>query len=420
MALQQGAPALVDLAEFSQATNVGPANEINISGWINLDYYYQLITEGRFTDTERYVFMLFGEGDTYESREVRAAISLHETQLDKFDALFAGMVLRDGPNGPILKISGEIDTSVALKGQFNEVLWEEGLIQSPEFVFVVPYFEGREVALQPNPKAASETRLLFNLISLGLALFGVGRFAFFKIIGGKPRENKGVQAEVHTYGSVAARSQSTANARVLQAPKNTQLAELYEKYGVPSGAEAATNQASQPIAQADEPLKHAAEGDRKPLPASSAKPNRLLRSVYALAGVLVLGVLLMLGSASETMNGIMSAVWSTGGQGASEPAVVLPTDGSNLAAAPISPDTGALPVVLSAIDLQDKNVQVNIALLGVLGVFGLIFLVINLAGGGTGKKRVRMPKPTKRCMSRAEVKTKLATDPFSRLRAEAR
>lgn len=43
LALAEGPPAPVDAALFDRERDAGAANEVNISGWVNFDYNYELI-----------------------------------------------------------------------------------------------------------------------------------------------------------------------------------------------------------------------------------------------------------------------------------------------------------------------------------------------------------------------------------------
>ncbi|MDJ0826748.1 MAG: hypothetical protein QNJ16_14705 [Rhodobacter sp.] len=291
IARAQGAPAPVDLTEFQPDEHVGAADEVHVTGWVDVDYNYHLVKRRKGLDTERYALMLFGAGDADGSREVRAAIVLTETDRDTFVDGLPPKIVDYTETGPILKLNGQMKTSVTLDDMFYDALREQGLKRADNFIFIEPYLEGREAALASDPNAAHKVLQTSRSIAALLAMLGFLRF----FTGGPQRpqtvrrEKRDAMAEMHRAASAALAQRgepapgytSDANAAAFQAPANSPIAEFYKKY-------------ERPVAPVAEPA-IAPEPELKP--AAKKRPSRkwLLLALAAVAiggfGVLSLDVI---------------------------------------------------------------------------------------------------------------------------------
>ena len=69
-----GPPPSVDLSVFKRATDRGAADEVHVRGWIETGYNYELVEHTYGVPTNRrFLYMLFGEGDTPGSKTVRSS-----------------------------------------------------------------------------------------------------------------------------------------------------------------------------------------------------------------------------------------------------------------------------------------------------------------------------------------------------------
>ncbi|WP_281842559.1 hypothetical protein [Sinisalibacter aestuarii] len=186
-ALDAGIPAAVDLGAFDRETDRHRAGEVHVRGWIDTDLNYELVQRTNGVPTSRrYMYMLFGEADPAGSPVVRAAMVLTGDEQETFvDGLDRWMV-DFGAQGFIFQINGFGETSVTLGGLARDAIEDEGLRTSEDFIFVEPFFEGREAALAPHG-VPQKSRMIFWAVAAGVALIGVVKRRFGKSAGRKPR-----------------------------------------------------------------------------------------------------------------------------------------------------------------------------------------------------------------------------------------
>lgn len=154
-ALEQGIPAVVSLNDFDLEKDVHAANEVNVRGWINSEYNYELtLTEGgrsSATDEVRRMFVLFGPDDAGDSKQARAALLFEPDMTDELLAeIFKTGEVQNGQ--AIATVNGERDESPDLEDLAWDALRKEGLITGANFMFISPWERGREKALEPDDK----------------------------------------------------------------------------------------------------------------------------------------------------------------------------------------------------------------------------------------------------------------------------
>lgn len=173
-ALELGAPAPVDLGAFDIFRDIHAADEVHVSGWIDADLNYELVKKrkGVTTDT-RQMFMMFGTEDSKGAPEVRAALLLteeeRETLAGHIDEYNRGL----NDEGEILMaFNGFAGTSASMGDMAADAIAEQGLVQSENFIFVEPFFDGREAALAPRG-LPEKSRYIGWAIAAIVALIGV-------------------------------------------------------------------------------------------------------------------------------------------------------------------------------------------------------------------------------------------------------
>lgn len=175
LALAEGPPAPVDAALFDRERDAGAANEVNISGWVNFDYNYELIRKRNGITTGRaFMYVLFGEQDGPESRTPRMVIVMKPEEKDAFVEKLDEYVTGFAAQGPILTVNGTLGSNGFLS-LVNDALRDEGLATG-NVVTVEPFVYGREAALSVEG-VPEQTRYAFWLGAAVVALFGLGRFA---------------------------------------------------------------------------------------------------------------------------------------------------------------------------------------------------------------------------------------------------
>lgn len=140
-ALEQGIPAAVSLNDFDLEKDVHAANEVNVRGWINSDYSYELIlTEGGRSspaDEIRRMFVVFGPNDATDSKQARAALIVKPDMTDAFiEEIFRAGKVQNGQS--IATINGQRDENPDLEDLAWDALEKEGLIAASNFMFISP------------------------------------------------------------------------------------------------------------------------------------------------------------------------------------------------------------------------------------------------------------------------------------------
>lgn len=145
--------AAVSLNDFDLEKDVHAANEVNVRGWINSEYNYELtLTEGgssSATDEVRRMFVLFGPDDAGDSKQARAVLLFEPDMTDEvLEEIFKTNEVQNGQ--AIATINGERDESPDLEDLAWDALRKEGLITASNFMFITPWEGGREKALEPD------------------------------------------------------------------------------------------------------------------------------------------------------------------------------------------------------------------------------------------------------------------------------
>lgn len=173
-ALEQGLPEAVDLGAFDRTNDRHAANEVNVYGWFDPELNYELVKRrnGVPTDT-RYLYMMFGTADPKGAREVRAALMLTKKERERFiDTIDEYLVGLTDSGEFLYAFNGFGDTSATLGDMASDAFKEQGLAKSADFIFIEPFFEGREAALAPHG-VPEKSRQIGWLIAAAVALIGV-------------------------------------------------------------------------------------------------------------------------------------------------------------------------------------------------------------------------------------------------------
>lgn len=146
-ALRAGPPAPVDLSNFDRAADVGPAQEVNVIGWIDSAHNHRLVerVNGAIT-SEKYLYMLFGKGDGTASGEVRAAVVLSKAEKDYFISHLDDFVIGRHGDNFLFNFNGAVGAPDGMSSLVNNVIAGQGLTMAGDFFYLDPFLTGREVA----------------------------------------------------------------------------------------------------------------------------------------------------------------------------------------------------------------------------------------------------------------------------------
>jgi len=161
-ALLMDVPAPVAIDEFTKA-DVHLADEVHVTAWINTDHNYELTKQRKGTDTVRRMFVLFGPGDTPDTKVARGVVVLHPVDVDAF----LGQVLSTADvTDPrfVFSLLGKRVRSPDLSDMVDDAFDERGLSKDSDFLVVEPYLEGRAAALAPDPEAPRQVATIFGVL----------------------------------------------------------------------------------------------------------------------------------------------------------------------------------------------------------------------------------------------------------------
>lgn len=159
-ALAAPMPELVNLSDFNRSTDVGLMDETYVSGWIDTDHNTHLTKSKSGIQTgERYMFVMFGKDDDSLTKTARAALILTESEKARFIRDVDQYIVRDSANGPVLAFNGRASGWSDFARVADKAFSKQNLRKAPDFVFLEPYWEGREVVFAPKKDEVLETRL---------------------------------------------------------------------------------------------------------------------------------------------------------------------------------------------------------------------------------------------------------------------
>jgi hypothetical protein len=172
-ALEAPAPELTDIGTFDSDRDIHAADEVNIVALIDHDLDYELVerTNGVPT-TRRHLYMLFG-ADEFGSKVVRGALMLDKGEEAAFiDGKADEWAVGATADYWVYAFNGFAKRAVKLDEMVDDAIAEQGLTKAEDFIFIAPFFEGREAALAAHG-VPDQTRQVFWGIAAFVALIGV-------------------------------------------------------------------------------------------------------------------------------------------------------------------------------------------------------------------------------------------------------
>jgi len=159
--------------------------------------------------------LLFGQGDEVDSKVVRAALVFTEAEKEKFMDDLGSFSPRLSESGDhlLLTINGFASGSDSFSSLVKDAIREQHLHASPDFVYIEPFFNGREAALAPHG-VPGKTRMNGWLFAVAVAFFGAVKYFFgrrAKLPVVKPKNavvptNAGTRPKAAPAGSITADS----------------------------------------------------------------------------------------------------------------------------------------------------------------------------------------------------------------------
>jgi hypothetical protein len=172
-ALRMDAPAPVAIDAFTTA-DVHLAEEVHVTTWINTDHNYELTKTRKGTDTVRRMFVLFGPGDTSETKVARGVVVLHPVDVDAFLEQVLSTADVTDPRF-VFSLLGKRVRSPDLSDMVDEAFEERDLSKDSDFLVIEPYLEGRAAALAPDPEAPRRVATIFGMLGAISALITLGK-----------------------------------------------------------------------------------------------------------------------------------------------------------------------------------------------------------------------------------------------------
>ncbi len=206
IAATQPAPQVVEITQFDRKTDMGLLNEVHLRTWIDYEHNYHLTKERKGVDTERYMFVLFGEGDDDTSTVARGVMMLTEAESEIFFDRSDDFVHDYTENGEVFHFNGTGSLRPELNDMVKDAFEAEGLTRAPNFVVVDPFWNGRAAAMAPRENA------VMNILSFGLGLTVLlAAIGVFKRIRTSATRRRATGQQPTTAGSMAASAPTTDN-----------------------------------------------------------------------------------------------------------------------------------------------------------------------------------------------------------------
>jgi len=174
-ALLGPAPEMVLIEEFDPDRNIGSGDEVTIRAQLATDLTAKLSMDDGETQRIGTFFGLFPVTALDSKRSVSAILLSETTILEQ--SYLESVTVGNGAFGPIVEINGQIGSVSNVKIPVARALERMGRVLPEDIVTIVPFVEGREVALRPDPDKGQELFAIFALI--GAIYIGYGILRWF-------------------------------------------------------------------------------------------------------------------------------------------------------------------------------------------------------------------------------------------------
>jgi len=173
-ALLLPAPEAVLLEEFNPKTDVGAGEEVTIRAQLAAELTAKLSTLDGEIPVFGTFFGLFPVTALDSKRSISAIllsenIILEQSFIDK-------ITVGNGPFGPIVEINGRIGSPSNVQVPIARSLEGFGRVLPDDIVTIVPFVDGREVALRPDLDKGSQVFSIFGLIGGIYIAYGLLRW----------------------------------------------------------------------------------------------------------------------------------------------------------------------------------------------------------------------------------------------------
>ena len=156
------------------------------------------------------------------TRTVRAALVLSPEEMVQLRDRVDDWIIRETDTTTHLTLHGSVSYSTDLEGIFDEILYDERLFRAADFVFITPFFDGREVGLAPTPEFPILLRNVAWLIAAAFFVIGVLRFIFRRLLREQsPQAKKNIGANL-----------TATKATGMAVSGGSAVAQFYEKYQI--------------------------------------------------------------------------------------------------------------------------------------------------------------------------------------------
>lgn len=159
-AQQAPVPPVVDLSDFRKAEDIHLTREVHIAGWINTDQNYELtLKKNGITKETGFMYVLYGSQDNGSTSTARAAIIMTPAEKARYVSWLAMAASgfpalseedqRSGvqPHPAGLQLNGRSTSPGRLGDLAKDAFAELGVTRSKDFIFVDPFWQGREAGM---------------------------------------------------------------------------------------------------------------------------------------------------------------------------------------------------------------------------------------------------------------------------------
>lgn len=170
LALSQAQPEMVRLEGFDPNLNIGHDGEVTIRVQVDLDQIHEVTLERGFPPEKRWTAPLYATRAEEHEPVVGGVLLVRER---KFDASrLTALSDNTGALGPVLTLDGRLVEPGPFQDGLDDALARDGVIASPDAIYVEPFLDGREIAFAPRTQGRDQAIALGVLGGL-IILYGM-------------------------------------------------------------------------------------------------------------------------------------------------------------------------------------------------------------------------------------------------------
>lgn len=186
LAAVEGPPPSAIPADSLSRSSIPASGEIAVFGRFKQEWTHRQTSRTMNGTEEIFVYFLVGPDQPSGMKSAFAAVPVRASEEETFRAYLAQSVVGEDERGPIYEIRGLENPGDTRHDRVLKGLDRAGFALSPSFVYITPFYDGREAGLLPPAVDNAQLMTAGGALVVVLVLFG-----FVKVIGGGGSASKG-------------------------------------------------------------------------------------------------------------------------------------------------------------------------------------------------------------------------------------